>query len=55
MRFPTDQDLRQVIRQVRDQSVRIPLSVKVECVENHFPKEQQLVSLRLSGEVLQNE
>jgi hypothetical protein len=50
-----DLDLRLVIHLVRGQSVRTPMSVKVWCVENHFPKELQLESLRLSDAMMQSE
>ena len=47
--------LRQVIHQVRGQSGRTLMNVKVEYVENHFPKGQLLEFLRPSDEVLRNE
>ena len=38
MKFQVNQDPRQVIHQVRDQSGRTLMNVKVESAENHFPK-----------------
>ena len=51
MQSPANQDLRQVILRVRDQSVRIQVSAKGECVESHSPKGLQLESLRQGDEV----
>jgi hypothetical protein len=55
MQSQADLDLLRVIHQVRDQSVRTPLNVTTACVENHFPKEQQLASLQLIGEGMLSE
>jgi hypothetical protein len=42
MQFQVDLDLHLAIRQVRDQFVRIQVSVKDGCAENRFPKELRL-------------
>jgi hypothetical protein len=55
MKFQVNLDQRQVIRQVRGQSVRTLTNVKVEYVENHFPKALLLEFWRLSDEELPNE
>ena len=52
---PVNQDLRPVILQVHDQSVRTQVSEIGVCAENHFPTVLQLVSLQLSDEELQSE
>ena len=52
MRCPADQDLHPVILQARGQSGHTLKSVKVVYVENHFPKEQLLVSLQLIAAVM---
>jgi hypothetical protein len=54
-RYLADQDLLLVIHQVRGQSVRTPMSVKVWCAENHFPKELLLVFWQLIDEGMPNE
>ena len=43
MHLPLNLDRRQVLHQVRDQPVRIQVSVKVWYVENLLPMELQLV------------
>jgi hypothetical protein len=55
MLFQGDQDLRQVIHQVRDQSAHTPLNAINECVGNRSPKELLLGSLRQVDGVLQSE
>jgi hypothetical protein len=50
--YLVDLDPLQVIRQVRDQFVRIPVNVKVEFAENHFPKELLLEFLQLNVEAM---
>jgi hypothetical protein len=50
-----DLDLRLMIRQARDQSVRTLKSVKVGCAENHFPRELQLEFLPLNVEAMLSE
>jgi hypothetical protein len=46
MKFLINLDQRQVIRQVRGQSEHTLKSVKVEYVENHFPKEQPVFAAK---------
>jgi hypothetical protein len=53
--FLINQDLRQVIRRVRDQSVRIQVSEINEYVGNRSPMEQLLVSLQQGVEVQPSE
>ena len=55
MRFQVSQGQRRAIRQVRGQSGRTLMSVKVEYVENHFPKELPLEFWLLIDEELPNE
>jgi hypothetical protein len=55
MLFQVDQDLLQVIHQVRDQSERTPLNAINEYVGNRSPMEQPLESLQPVDEVLQSE
>jgi hypothetical protein len=55
MQSQANPDLRQVIHQVRGQSVRTPLNAINVCAENHSPKELQLESLQQVCEVLLNE
>jgi hypothetical protein len=50
-----DLDLRLMIRQARDQSVRTLKSVKVGCAENHFPRELQLEFLQPIVEAMLSE
>ena len=54
-KFLINLDQRQVTHQVRDQSGRTLTNVKVEFVENHFPRALLLEFLRLTDEVQQNE
>jgi hypothetical protein len=50
-----DQDLHPAIHQVRDQFERTPKSVKVVCVESHFPKARQPVFLQQDVAVMLSE
>jgi len=50
-----DQDLHPTILQVRDRFERTLKSVKVVCVENHFPKGLQPVFLQLGVAVRPSE
>ena len=47
-----DLDLRQVIHQVRGQSVRTPSSVIIVCVESRSPMEQQLEFLQPTDKLI---
>ena len=54
MRYLINQDQRRESRRVRDQSEQLLKNAQGAYVENHSPKEQQLVFLRRGAEGMQS-